>query len=66
MTKTVRITYYGMEGEGSTLKEAKQDAGRKLEAAIRASSDPICITRQNDGMYLFIILHLIAQHYNAS
>jgi hypothetical protein len=30
MSKTIRITYYGMDGEGPTVKAAKEDAGHKL------------------------------------
>jgi hypothetical protein len=30
MSKSIRITYYGMDGEGPTVKAAKEDAGRKL------------------------------------
>jgi hypothetical protein len=35
MSKTIRITYYGMDGEGSTVREAKADAGNKLERLVR-------------------------------
>ncbi len=31
---TVRITYFGMEGEGPTLTKAKLDAGAKIEKAL--------------------------------
>jgi len=40
MAATVRITYYGMEGEGKTLTEAKRDAGRKVEMALEGSYTP--------------------------
>jgi hypothetical protein len=29
--KTIRITYCGMDAEGSTVTEAKKNAARKLE-----------------------------------
>ena len=32
---TIKITYYGMDGEGPTVRAAKEDAGRKLETALR-------------------------------
>jgi hypothetical protein len=35
MSKTIRITYYGMDGEGPTVREAKADAGKKLERLVR-------------------------------
>ena len=35
MTTTIRIAYYGMEGEGPTVREAKADAGKKLERLVR-------------------------------
>ena len=34
MSETIRIVYYGMEGEGSTVKEAKGDASRKPEQLV--------------------------------
>lgn len=34
MANTVRITYFGMEGEGRTLTDAKRDAGAKIERAL--------------------------------
>ncbi len=37
---TVRITYFGMEGEGPTLTKAKLDAGAKIEKALNGSWTP--------------------------
>jgi hypothetical protein len=37
---TVNVTYYGMDGTGRTLTEAKKDAGRKVEAAMKGSYSP--------------------------
>jgi hypothetical protein len=37
---TVRIDYFGMEGEGPTVTEAKKDAGRRIEAALRDTYTP--------------------------
>ena len=37
---TVRIDYYGVEGEGRTVTDAKRDAGRKIEAALAGSYTP--------------------------
>lgn len=44
MSAKVRITYYGMYGEGATMKEAKLDAGRKIEQAMEGSYDPFAVT----------------------
>ena len=46
MTK-VRITYFGMDGEGSNLTEAKKDAGKKIEAALSGFYTP-AILRHGD------------------
>ena len=64
MSKTVRITYYGMDGEGRTTKEAKADASAKLEAFVKESSSPkflsdggqtLCIWRDRFGWnYAFV------------
>ena len=40
MATAIRITYYGMDGEGATLKEAKADAARKVERALEGSYTP--------------------------
>ena len=46
---TVKITYYGMEGEGRTLTEARKNAGRKLEACVTGSHAPIIRTITHAG-----------------
>ena len=38
--KTIALEYYGMRGEGPTVREAKADAGRKLQAAMTANYTP--------------------------
>lgn len=40
MSKQVTIQYFGMEGTGRTLTEAKQDAGRRIEKAVTGSYLP--------------------------
>lgn len=35
MSKQIHLTYCGMDGSGPTVKEAKLDATRKIESAIR-------------------------------
>jgi len=42
--KTVRLTYCGMDGEGPTVREAKQDATRKIEAYLKADTTPIVVS----------------------
>ncbi len=37
---TVRVTYFGMEGEGPTVTKAKLDAGAKIEAALKGYYTP--------------------------
>ena len=44
MTTTIKIEYFGMPGEGPTVKEAKLDAGRKIEAALNGSYAPTFLT----------------------
>lgn len=34
MSKTIKLTYYGIEAEGATVKEAKLAAGREIEHII--------------------------------
>lgn len=33
---TIRLTHYGIDGEGPTVKAAKEDAGRKIADAMSA------------------------------
>ncbi len=37
MMSTVRVTYYGVEGEGRNVTEAKRDAGHRIERFVRQS-----------------------------
>ena len=37
---TIRLTHYGMDGEGPTVTAAKLDAGRKVERALDGAYDP--------------------------
>jgi hypothetical protein len=51
MATRISLTYFGMSGEGATVREAKADAGRKLEALVkhaehtRASSQSVTVPR---------------------
>lgn len=53
MANKVRITYYGMEGEGRNLTEAKKDAGRKIERALSGYYDPILISAHGKSALVY-------------
>jgi hypothetical protein len=55
MAKKVRVTYYGMEGEGRTLTEAKADAGRKAERAISGTYTPLLISARGQSALVYRI-----------
>lgn len=40
---TITLDYYGMTGTGHTVKEAKLDAGRKIEAALEGDYSPLLV-----------------------
>jgi hypothetical protein len=40
MATRINLTYCGMDGAGPTVKEAKQDAARKIEAALNLRYSP--------------------------
>lgn len=45
MAIKIRLTYYGMDGEGATVKEAKADAGRRIERALaEMSKAPVIVS----------------------
>ena len=43
MSTKIQLTYCGMEGEGATVKLAKQDAARKIEAVLAGYYTPYMI-----------------------
>jgi hypothetical protein len=45
VSKTIKLTYYGVEGEGPTVTAAKQDAGRTLEHLVKQTEDSPTIIR---------------------
>jgi hypothetical protein len=61
----VRVTYYGMDGEGATMKEAKADAASKLEKIVSDTdwtprfyidgSQRVLIYRELDGWHYSIV-----------
>ena len=45
MTIKIRLTYHSMDGEGATVREAKADAGRKIERALaEMSKAPVIVS----------------------
>ena len=41
MTTNIRLTYQGKDGEGVIVREAKADAGRKIEQALAEMSKAV-------------------------
>ncbi len=53
MSKTVRLTYFGMDGKGATLTEAKKDAGKKIEAVLHdVFSGPVLLEHRGHACIL--------------
>lgn len=48
---TINITYFGMDGTGRTVTEAKKDAGAKIERALTGSYEPTLLSSRG-----FIVL----------
>lgn len=40
---TITMTYYGVEGRGRNITEAKRDAGSKIEKAIEGTYEPLIL-----------------------
>lgn len=50
--KQIKIEYYGMEGQGATVKEAKADAGRKLASLAKDVDNQAVIRVQGHTLIL--------------
>jgi hypothetical protein len=50
---TVRVTYYGVDGEGRNVTEAKRDAGTKIEAAMTGSYSPTVLQSRGTAIVLW-------------
>lgn len=50
---TVRITYFGMDGQGATVTEAKRDAGAKIESAMNGSYEPEVLSSRGWAIILW-------------
>lgn len=48
MSKQITMDYYGMSGTGATVKEAKADASRKLQAAMEGDYLPYLLTLRDE------------------
>lgn len=53
MSQQVHITYYGMDGSGRNLTAAKQDAGRKIEAALTGNYNPELLSCRGMSILVF-------------
>ena len=49
----VNITYFGMEGQGNTMTDAKKDAGRKIEEAMTGSYQPVMLQSRGIAVILW-------------
>ena len=62
MSTKINLTYYGMEGSGATVKEAKLDAGRKIEAALSGYHFPTIITKTvGEVTYTVFVFRMLNQ-----
>ena len=50
---TVRIEYYGMDGVGRNVTEAKRDAGAKIENALSGDYSPIIVRANGEAVLIF-------------
>jgi len=50
---TVRIDYFGMDGSGRNVTEAKKDAGAKIEEALSGDYSPVLIRSNGEGVLIF-------------
>lgn len=53
MSQKITLTYYGVEGSGRTVTEAKRDAGRKIEAAFAGSYTPEMLAWRGYAILLY-------------
>lgn len=53
MNTKINLEYFGMPGHGATVKEAKANAGRKIEKALEGSYQPIFLTAGADTVILW-------------
>lgn len=51
--KKISLDYCGMEGEGKTVREAKRDATRKIEAALSADYTPRIISFRGETIIIW-------------
>ena len=53
MSSKVTIEYFGMEGIGKNVTEAKKDAGRKIEKAMTGGYTPVILSAGDDTVVIF-------------
>lgn len=50
---SLTIKYYGVEGAGRNVTEAKKDAGRKIEASLTGSYTPTIVAWRGNAVLVF-------------
>jgi hypothetical protein len=53
MSTKITLEYFGFQGLGATIKEAKQDAGRKIEALHAGSWDPVLVSWRGETILIY-------------
>lgn len=53
MSNSVTVTYYGVEGTGRTVTEAKKDAGRKIEESLTGTYKPQLIESRGTAIVIW-------------
>jgi hypothetical protein len=53
MSTKITLEYFGFQGQGATVKEAKQDAGRKIEALHHGTWEPVVVTWRGETILIY-------------
>lgn len=54
MAKEIRLTYYGVEGCGPTVREAKENAGAEIKRIIdRCDNDPLLVRLRDQAILIY-------------
>lgn len=54
MSTEIHLTYYGIEGRGPTVREAKAAAGREIEQIVkRCESDPLLVRIRDQAIIVY-------------
>jgi hypothetical protein len=52
MSTKITLEYFGFQGQGATVKEAKQDAGRKIDALHQGTWEPVIVTWRGETVLI--------------